>query len=314
MQRSGAKMKINIVVGKVMHGWEPTDKRLGGTEDAAVEWRRRLIERGHEVKVYRNGRGGPQPEGYYERDTYYPDSDITININSSDIPAAGPTIYITNETNANTLDLSSYDAVVWPTQYAEETIPVNNAQRFILPYGYDHTKIFPMEKVINQCLYASSPDRGLDALERIWPRVVEQFPDATLVVTYGGKIDGPNITCGEFTNDEMDELYCKSDLWLHPCNGGELFCITGIKAQAAEAIPVYFPTMALGETVKEGYPCMDETDMFRKICELMNSGYKKGKVRQALRKHHYDSWDDSTDALEQILLSVLEYRQNEHRD
>lgn len=297
-------MKISIIVGKVKNGWEPTDKRLGGTEDAVVQWRKRLIERGHEVKVYRNGRG-EEHEGYYERDSYYPNSDVTINLNSSDIPATGePTIYITNETNANTLDLSSYDAVVWPTQWAEENIPVNNSVRFILPYGYDNLKIYPKKKVKNRCLYASSPDRGLETLERIWPKVVERYPDAHLFVTYGGMIDTPNTTCGEFTEEEMNELFCTSDFWLHPANGGELFCITGIKAQAAEAIPVYYPTMALGETVKEGYPCMDEIDMYRKICELMGSSHKKAKVRQQLRKHHFDTWSDSTEALEEILKAV----------
>lgn len=296
-------MRINIIAGKVLHGWEPTDKRLGGTEDAVVQWSKRLKERGHEVKVYRNGRG-EEHEGYYERDTYYPDADATINVNSSDIPAMGPTIYITNETNASTLDLSSYDAVVWPTEFALDTIPVNNPNKFIIPYGYDETKIYPEKKIKNQCLYASSPDRGLDVLERIWPRVVERFPDAQLIVTYGGKIDGPNVTCGEFTEEEMNQLYRTSDIWVHPCNGGELFCITGIKAQVAEMIPVYFPTMALGETVKEGYPCMDEIDMYRKLCELMGNERKKGKIRQLLRTHYYDTWDDSTEAIEEVLKSI----------
>lgn len=298
-------MKINIIAGKVLHGWEPTDKRLGGTEDAVVQWTKRLIERGHEVKVYRNGRGGEKPEGYYERDTYYPDSDVTINFNSSDIPSTGePTIYITNETNANSLDLSSYDAVVWPTQWAEETIPVNNGVRFILPYGYDQTKIYYKPKVYQQCLYASSPDRGLDVLERIWPAVVAKHPEAQLIVTYGGKIDGPNITCGEYTEDEMNELFSTSDLWLHPCNGGELFGISGVKAQAAGAIPVYFPTMALSETIKAGVPCMDDRDMQNKIIELLDDHKQKDKLRNKLRKQYFDTWDDSTEALEEILKAV----------
>jgi len=305
MKISGATMKINIVVGKVMHGWEPTDKRLGGTEDAVVQWAKRLIERGHQVKVYRNGRDGPKMTlGYFERDSYYPDADVTVNFNSSDIPAAGPTIYVTNETNASTLDLSSYDTIVWPTQWAEENIPVNNPNRFILPYGYDHTKIYYKPKIRKQCLYASSPDRGLDVLERIWPWIIVKHPDAQLIVTYGGKIDGPNITCGEFTEAEMDELFCTSDLWLHPCNGGELFGITGVKAQAAGAVPVYFPTMALSETVKAGVPCIDEKDMRDKIIELLDDEVEKEKIRGKLRRTHFDTWDDSTEALEEILKAV----------
>lgn len=301
-------MKIDIIAGKVIGGWEPNDKRLGGTEDSIVQWARILSVRGHMVRVFHSKRDNivitDQGVEYLPRESYYPNADITINYNSSDIPSVGTTIYVTNETNANTLDLSSYDAVVWPTQWAEEHIPVNNPVRFIVPYGYDETRIYPRPKVAKQCLYASSPDRGLESLNIVWPKVVEAHPDAQLIVTYGGKIDTPNTTCGEFTESEMDNLFNTSDLWLHPANGGELFCISGIKAQAAETIPVYFPTMALKETVKEGVACKDEEDMANNIIDLLNDEVGKKLICHELAKHHYFTWEDSTEALEEILRAI----------
>jgi glycosyltransferase involved in cell wall biosynthesis len=175
----------------------------------------------------------------------------------------------------------------------------------VLPHGYDSSKIYPKEKVKNQCLYASSPDRGLDVLEMIWPSVVEKHPDAHLYVTYGGQINGPNVTCGEFTEDEMNDLYNTSDFWVHPCSGGELFGITGVKAQAAGAIPVYFPMMALKETVRHGVKCDGIRDMYEKLTDLMDDQPAKDALRKQLADETYVDWTASTDRLLEIINEVV---------
>lgn len=305
-------MRINFLVNEVAGGWEPTDKRLGGTEESVVRWAKEFGRRGHTVYVYRNGRMSECDMGqngitgpnvwFMERNGYKGGGDICINIKSSEIAPKEPTLYLTNETNASDLDLSKYLGVIWPSQWCVDNIPVNNPNVFIVPHGYDHTKIYPKDKVQKRCLYASSPDRGLETLGMIWPSVVAQHPDAELYVTYGGKLDAPNVISGEFTEEEMNELYNTSDLWLHPCNGGELYGITGIKAQAAGAIPVYFPTMALSETVKAGVPCVDERDMYFNILELMDNVHARFKLRQKLASIHQPNWEDSTNALESVII------------
>jgi hypothetical protein len=40
-------------------------------------------------------------------------------------------------------------------------------------------------RVPMQCVYTSSPDRGLEGLLNLWPRIVEQEPGASLVIAYG---------------------------------------------------------------------------------------------------------------------------------
>lgn len=285
-------MRIDFLVNYVHGGWKPTDKRLGGTEESVVEWAKELSRRGHQTIVYDND----------TRDLYTGDSDITINVKSWDTDPKGPTLYLTNETNASDLDLSKYLGVIWPSKWARDNIPVNN-KTFILPHGYNSKEIYPGKKVPKQCLYASSPDRGLDTLLRAWPSVLVSHPDATLIVTYGAQLyDIPGVTYLDATEQEMNELYRTSDIWAYPCSGGELYCMTGIKAQAAGCVPVIIPTMALVETVKVGYIAHKDNYAERLIYAL---GDNREGYREALVKENYPDWQDSTDRLLEIIEEVL---------
>lgn len=304
-------MRINFLVNHVAGGWEPTDARLGGTEESVVRWAETLTDLGHAVNVFYNGREGWSMRSSYEaaywpREDYQGGGDVCINIKSPEVGPEEPTIYFTNETDAGSKDLSMYAGVAWPSEWAADNIHVNNPRKFVVPHGYDPSKIYYRRKVPKQCLYASSPDRGLNTLAQIWPSVVEKHPDAHLYVTYGGQIDAPNVTCGEFTEEEMNQLYIDSEFWLHPANGGELFCISGLKAQAARCIPVYFPIMALQETVKAGVRCTDARDMYNKLVELMGDEDEKAEHRRQFRFLKFPTWDDSTNRLLEVIESVID--------
>jgi glycosyltransferase involved in cell wall biosynthesis len=318
-------MKIVFIVNEVFDGWTPTDTRLGGTEESIVRWSEELVKRGHAVAVFQNGFAkGHNGVQYWPRNTYikqhqdryaefgekYSPDTVYINIKSSDIPPLGgrPTLYLTNETNADTLDLSLYDAVIWPSQWCIDHIPVNNPKTFILPHGYDPTRIYPDKKVPKQCFYASSPDRGLDTLLMAWPKVYENHPDATLVLTYGGHSELPGvINLGEADEITMDEIYNSSDIWCHPCSGGELFCITGKKAQAAGCIPVIIPTMALSETVERGFKT-DKENYAQSLIEVLGMSMDaRDFIRKDVIKHaNALSWEQSTDKLLEIINNVLQ--------
>lgn len=300
-------MLVNFLVNEVAGGWESTDTRLGGTEESVVRWAEELAERGHKVSVYKNGRSllseTMPPSGnyvdYYDRSLYasHDNADICINIKSSDIAPKEPTLYLTNETNASDLDLSKYLGVIWPSQWCVDNIPVNN-KTFILPHGYDPTQVYPGKKIAKQCFYASSPDRGLDTLLAAWPKVYAAHPDASLILTYGADVSMPGvINLGNVDEDTMNEIYRTSEFWLHPCNGGELYCMTGIKAQASGCWPVIIPTMALAETVKFGTFSTVETYADDLIREL-GQGHIVPNIT-------YPNWKNSTDKLEEIIKSVV---------
>jgi glycosyltransferase involved in cell wall biosynthesis len=234
---------------------------------------------------------------------------ICINIKSPEVPPKEPTIFYTNDTNANDQDLSPYDAVIHISQWAADNIPVNNPNVFIVPHGYDEKLIHPAKKIPKQCLYASSPDRGLDRLLEAWPTVMAAHPDATLLVTYG--VDrGPDIPgvtyLGDVDESLMAELYKTSDIWSYPCKGGELFCIAGIKAQAAGAVPVIVPEMALTETIRHGYFTTKEhfADVLTQVMDNENRADLE-KRRAAMVADHYPTIADSTDVLLNVINTVI---------
>lgn len=308
-------MRLNFVVNPVFDGWEPTDTRLGGTEESVVNWAEELAKRGHEVYVYRNGRTALSETitsdgsyvDYYPRESYKGGGDVCINIKSWDIAPKEPTLYFTNETNAGELDLSAYAGVIWPSQWAADNIPVNNPKTFVVPHGYDPTHIYPQTKVPKQCFYASSPDRGLDVLLEAWPQVYARHPDATLIITYGSGAVLPGVmNLGEADEHTMDEIYRTSDIWCHPCTGVELYCMTGKKAQAAGCVPVIIPHMALAGTVQRGFKT-DREHYAQTLIEVLDMPME---ARDAMRRvviseAHADTWERSTDKLLKVIDSVV---------
>lgn len=298
-------------------GWEPTDlftngKMLAGTEKSVVYWAETLVKMGFEVSVYRNGYSkinelSHNGVTYYERSMYpQNDYDVCVNIKSPDIRPDRPTIYFTNETNATDINLSMYDAVAWPSEWALDNIPVNNPRRFVIPHGYDPTLIKPSVKVDKQCIYASSPDRGLDTLLMAWPKVIEAHPDATLYVTYDAlEYEGHNVVfTGSIDGTEVADLFGSSDVWVHPCNGGELFGMTAIEAQVAECVPVVIPTMALSETVKEGI-FTNKQDFADDLIKTLDNSQLRESVRQRLRERTFIDWDKSTEILLNCIMEVV---------
>ena len=302
-------MIIRFLVNDVYGGWMPDATRLGGTEDAVVEWAK-IYSKDYEVQVFSNFMADEPFK--FRGATYYPKNQYiekvgespgaTVNIMQYRIDVVEPTIYVTTETDADRLDLSQYYCVVWPTEWARDNVKVNNSTK-IVPYGYHPGRIYPWKKVNKQCLYASSPDRGLDTLALVWPEVVKAHPDAHLYVTYGGSLDAPNTTnLGSVSETDMDKLFRTSDVWLHPCNGGEMYGISGIKAQAGGAIPVYFPTMALKETVQAGISCDGPRDMVKQLVTLLDDEERKTEIRKELAQLDLPSWEQSAEELLDVII------------
>jgi glycosyltransferase involved in cell wall biosynthesis len=129
------------------------------------------------------------------------------------------------------------------------------------------------KKYKHRFLYSSLPERGLQILLRdIWPRITEKLPDSQLLVC-GYNIDSVRqaITgdvlslreqCNELiaTNPDIKHLgglakpmlysVMKScDAMLYPCTFPEIFCITGVEAQACGLPVITTNGFALPETV-----------------------------------------------------------------
>lgn len=283
-------------------GWSPHDTFLSGTEESVREWASEMVRKGFDVTVYYNGEP-TMYEGvdYMPYEAYIP-GDVDINIKHSEFWHGAPTWYLTNEFDVARKDLRQFEGVILPSKWAADNLGYYGKFK-IVPHGFNSDKIYPERKINKQVLYCSSPDRGLNELLEMWPEIYEAHKDATLLVTYTPDnlpvLDGV-MYLGQVDDEFMNSLYRSSDVWAYPCNGGELYCMSGIKAQVSGCIPVYYPTQALSETVRVGVKC-DSGNFVPQIIDLLGNSHKKKWIREHLAAETYPDWQEST----RILLNAI---------
>lgn len=129
-----------------------------------------------------------------------------------------------------------------------------------------------IKKIPGKFIFGSSPDRGLDRAMRILDRLVGKYPEITLHVFYGfdnmrkgppemvqlaAKLEGMiaerpwvkyhgNVDQKTLARHEME-----SQIWLHPANFIETFCITALEMLASGVYPVTRRLGALRDTLAQ---------------------------------------------------------------
>ena len=127
----------------------------------------------------------------------------------------------------------------------------------------------------HQLIYVSSPDRGLEILLKLWPRIIEKFPDAKLHVYYGFVLfdkmfrDNPERMAwkdkimrllkqkgvyyyGRVGQDKLARAEQKCGVWVYPTFFQEINCISALSCQSHGLVPVTMNAYALKETVGSG--------------------------------------------------------------
>jgi glycosyltransferase involved in cell wall biosynthesis len=137
-------------------------------------------------------------------------------------------------------------------------------------------------RIPTQCIYTSSPDRGLEILADLWPRIKQKVSDANLVVTYGWnsienwsapeswkekireqkkkileKLPDAHFT-GRLPKHELARVQLSSGVCLYPCNFWETFCLSGLELQMAGVPIITSHIGALDTTLGEGNIMIDD--------------------------------------------------------
>jgi hypothetical protein len=214
--------------------WTPEDY-LGGTPEFAINVAKSLDA---EVIVYYDGVAKHYDGIYYLPRSQYKGSDIVLACNSTPPKLGKYNIIWFSWVHVHDSDYQEFDERIVLSPYHQSLFGSDSR---IVPLTCNPEDFKVTYKIKRQCLYSSSPDRGLGFLQNIWDKV-EKATGARLISTYSHHI----------SEQEMNKLYCESEFWLHPCLGLELFCISAVKAQVAKCIPVVIPNMALDTTVKYG--------------------------------------------------------------
>jgi hypothetical protein len=115
-------------------------------------------------------------------------------------------------------------------------------------------------KIKNRFIYSSRPDRGLNILLDLWPKIIEQMPDASLIISSYG--DFPSnlkaiiddydsiVYIGNLNAEKLYKEMSISEYWLYPTHWPETSCITALEMLMSEVICIYYPVAGLVNTMQ----------------------------------------------------------------
>ena len=165
----------------------------------------------------------------------------------------------------------------WHKNYFIEKLPsFKNITRSI-SYGIDLDTLPTETKQKNSFIYSSFPTRGLYWLLKMFPKIVEKYPDAKLNVFCNTKhhfaqevnkqmMDEIDIMLDEqkeyVTNhgwvpkNILREFWAKSHIWLYPCIFHETCCLTAYEAAATKTLAISNNLAALEESIGDRGICI----------------------------------------------------------
>jgi FkbM family methyltransferase len=146
-------------------------------------------------------------------------------------------------------------------QLKDKISTINNGINADLFISKDITKV---KKITNRFIYTSCSERGLYKLVQLWPSVLENLPDAELLISSYNNFPNseedikileiitktPSIKhMGKLNRTVLYKLMATAEYWLYPSYFQETSCITSLELLASEVICLYYPIAGLVNTV-----------------------------------------------------------------
>jgi glycosyltransferase involved in cell wall biosynthesis len=267
---------------------------VGGVETTYIELGRTLAALGHDVYLFCNTEkyhefGDVKYIPYFDYTDYTglnPDVTITSRWFESFNSVSGKKILWLQDANpleAN-YNFGAVDKVIVSSQWHKDYLITLMGHRIpkekleIIPLGIDK-RLFTgnIKRDPLHVAYSSNPNRGLDILADMWPRLEKEIPGIHLSVLYGWqglstwsaedawkkdvyeheqaiykKLAGHDVKfLGRVTKKQVADTLMSAALLVYPCNFYETFCLTGLEAQAAGSVVVTSDMGALHTTVNE---------------------------------------------------------------
>jgi len=284
---------IVYFAGKAFEKWDPDslEKGVGGSETAVIYLAKEWAAKGYDVTVY----GWPHKEGVYDGVNYlywwrcnFTDRfNIFISWRNEQIFKLGIEARIKlldchdvlNQADILEVD-KDIDFYMVKSNYHRTFLPDVPEDRFKVisngidrPTGLRGAKELPRNPF--QLAWVSSYDRGLEHLLKMWPKIKEAVPEATLKIAYGWNLfdtawkgnperqmwkkrmvelmQQPGITeVGRLSKKALHELHRESAILAYYCHFEEINCISVLEAQANGSVPVTTAYAALNETNEFG--------------------------------------------------------------
>ena len=117
-------------------------------------------------------------------------------------------------------------------------------------------------KIKNKFVWTSRPERGLNILLELWPKILEKIPDATLDISSYDNFTEETMYIkniidkyhsithhGKLNTKELYELMSISEYWLYTNTFPETGCITAMEMLMSGVICLYYPLAGLVDTI-----------------------------------------------------------------
>lgn len=173
----------------------------------------------------------------------------------------------------------------WHVSYFTQVFTILSDITVPFYYGIDE-KLFvsyetsKLTKIQHKFIYSSFPNRGLLELLKMWPKIYNKFPDATLFIysdvdnEWSNKVEPDKMACikqllkdytrtdtnknnmgifykGWVSKKELAESWKTADIWFYPCTFCETFCLTALEAAASKTFAVTNGLAALQNSVSD---------------------------------------------------------------
>lgn len=250
---------------------------VGGSELYMLTLCEEWAKAGHQVRLYNDPREfGASPFEQLEVRQFNPDEDRDAVIGFRVIDhrfavSKGLKVWLSCDQRASGdfNHVSKWaDKIVCISPFHQEffrkTYDIHNSIYIDIPVRVDDYEVdYP--KISKRCLFSSVPDRGLDILAVCWPKIVEQVPDASLVITadyrlwnspYPGNdrhrknfMEAKNVQfLGAVPRKRLIQEQLQAEVMPYSCIYDELFCISVAEAQYAGCYPITSDMGALETT------------------------------------------------------------------
>jgi len=172
----------------------------------------------------------------------------------------------------------------WHANLFKEKYPILKDKISIINNGIN-IELFKSrnKKLSNKFIYSSCPERGLSILLNLWEKIIEEIPDAELVIA--GYTNFPkneeedkmkeiidkheSITyLGKLSPTQLYEQMSSSEYWLYPCTWPETSCITALEMLMSEVICLCYPTAGLPYTLNNHYIQIQTGDEIQKLRQI----------------------------------------------
>ncbi len=293
--KTWAPKTLAVFCGTSAEDWTPESQNtggIGGSETAVIELTKRLAKLGWDITVY--NQGNHPPEGRVFDGVKYVNY-WTFNVKDKfnvlwvwrlpelfdfNIDAKFKFLDLHDVMSPHDFPkdrLDKIDKIFVKTNYHRSLFPQIPDDKFVVVGNGISLERFEtqVEKDPYRFCYTSSPNRGLDVLLKMWPKIKEKLPEATLHVYYGWNtfyeleknnpermawmkkvqalMDQPGvIDHGRVGQKELAEDLLKTSFWLYPTNFPEIDCITAKEMQAAGVVPLTSGYAALEESQQSG--------------------------------------------------------------